>query len=109
MPIYVYRCDCGHRFERLVPTDAEPPGCPQCGSDTHKIPAGPQLGGRARAHRQAGRISPAWHGLEQGGPEKVQREVEFRRRLEATGVRETDSSPKRGSGGSASPPGSGVD
>ena len=43
MPIFVYRCDCGHRFERLVPREADAPACPECGGGTRKVPAGPSL------------------------------------------------------------------
>jgi putative FmdB family regulatory protein len=49
MPIYVYRCDCGERFERLVGIDAPAPGCPACGGTPQKIPAGPSLLGQAAA------------------------------------------------------------
>jgi putative FmdB family regulatory protein len=94
VPIYEYRCDCGLRFERLLPVGAEPPGCPDCGGATRKIPAGSSLGGRAGGQPANGRSgknrppadsgAPPWHGLRAGGPEKVQREVKFRQRLEAT-------------------------
>jgi len=31
MPIYEYECpECGHRFEKLVRMNAEPPACPEC-------------------------------------------------------------------------------
>lgn len=89
MPIFVYRCDCGQRFERLVPRDADAPACPDCGGATRKIPAGPRLG------RVGGAPSPAaarsdvpipWRGVVAGGPEKLAREVEFRQRLEAKAV-----------------------
>ena len=97
MAIYVYRCDCGHRFERLVRRDAAPPPCPSCGGDTRKVPAGPRLGGRATPRGAARGGGPAsggvpipWQGVQAGGPEKMQREVEFRQRLEANAVRESD-------------------
>lgn len=88
MPIFVYRCGCGHRFERLVARDAAPPACPECGNATRKVPAGPSLhrGGAASATRTAGPSGPVpipWRGVLSGGPEKMKREVEFRRRLEA--------------------------
>jgi putative FmdB family regulatory protein len=88
MPIFVYRCCCGHRFERLVPRDAAPPACPECGDATRKIPAGPSLGRGAAASptRTAGPGGPVpipWRGVVSGGPEKLKREVEFRQRLEA--------------------------
>lgn len=92
MPIFVYRCGCGQRFERLVPRDAEAPSCPECGSATRKVPAGPSLGrgsstdvGRdvGRTARPAGDVPIPWRGVVSGGPEKIKREVEFRQRLEA--------------------------
>jgi len=94
VPIFVYRCDCGHRFERLVPRDADPPACPACGGLTRKIPAGPSLarGAGAPAPRTArpgpgaGEVPLPWRGVVAGGPEKVKREVEFRQRLEKAAV-----------------------
>ena len=94
MPIFVYRCDCGHRFERLVPRDADAPTCPDCGSVTRKIPAGPSLArGVAAPTPQsaspgptAGGVPIPWRGVVSGGPEKVKREVEFRQRLEKAAV-----------------------
>lgn len=91
MPIFVYRCGCGHRFERLVPREAAPPACPQCGSATRKIPAGPSLARGAapspgrRPSRGGGSVPIPWRGVAGGGREKLQREVEFRQRLEAKG------------------------
>jgi putative FmdB family regulatory protein len=95
VPIFVYRCDCGYRFERLVPRDADAPACPECGSDTRKIPAGSSLGrgvaaGRARAAGPAGpaagRVPIPWRGVVSGGQEKMTREREFRQQLEAKAV-----------------------
>jgi putative FmdB family regulatory protein len=91
VPIFVYRCDCGNRFERLVPRDADAPACPACGSDTRKIPAGPRLGrmgGGKPAGPAAARadVPIPWRGVVSGGAEKVHREVEFRQRLEAKAV-----------------------
>ena len=92
MPIFVYRCGCGHRFERLVPRDATAPDCPECGSPTRKIPAGPSLTRGAAAPSAAptapgpgGSVPIPWRGVVSGGPEKLKREVEFRQRLEAKG------------------------
>jgi putative FmdB family regulatory protein len=89
VPIFVYRCDCGHRFERLLPRDADAPACPECGGNTRKIPAGPRLGRGSSASaapvRPGGRAGPEvpipWRGVLSGGPEKMQREIEFRQRL----------------------------
>jgi putative FmdB family regulatory protein len=83
LPIYVYRCDCGLRFERLLPRDSEAPACPECGGATRKIPAGPSLGGRAGERPAQGSVPPPVRGLQAGGPERMKREVEFRQRLEA--------------------------
>lgn len=93
MPIFVYRCDCGHRFERLVPRDAEPPACPLCEGSTRKIPAGPSLARgaspgaspSARTPGPGGSVPIPWQGVARGGPEKMQREIQFRQRLEAKG------------------------
>jgi putative FmdB family regulatory protein len=89
VPIFVYRCDCGHRFERLVPRDAEPPACPLCEGSTRKIPAGPSLARGAspgaRTPGPSGSVPIQWQGVVSGGPEKMQREIQFRRRLEAKG------------------------
>ena len=118
MPIFVYRCDCGHRFERLVSRDADAPACPECGGVTRKIPAGPSLtrGAAAPAQRPA-RLGPGggdvpipWRGVAAGGPEKVKREVEFRQRLEAKAVRGLrvpggpDAGHDRGPGGTSNVP-----
>lgn len=95
MPIFVYRCDCGHRFERLVSRDADPPACPDCGGATRKIPAGSSLarGAGARPAPEsagpgpgAGGVPIPWRGVAAGGPEKVKRELEFRQRLEKAAV-----------------------
>jgi putative FmdB family regulatory protein len=39
MPIYEYECpSCGHRFEKLVRINAEPPPCPECeGVEVRKL------------------------------------------------------------------------
>ncbi len=39
MPIYEYECpSCGHRFEKLVRINAEPPPCPACeGTEVRKL------------------------------------------------------------------------
>lgn len=105
MPIFVYRCDDGHRFERLVPRDADAPACPDCGGATRKIPAGPSLarGASASTPRRsspvpaAGEVPIPWRGVVSGGPEKVKREVEFRQRLEkaATSGLRTPGGPDR--------------
>jgi putative FmdB family regulatory protein len=112
MPIFVYRCGCGHRFERLVPRDAQAPACPDCGSETRKVPAGPSLGrlgngNPARTDRARTGVPIPWQGVASGGSEKMQREVAFRERLAAKAVGGLrvpggpDSHPDKSSGGSA--------
>ena len=92
MPIFVYRCDCGHLFERLVPRDATPSACPECGGATRKIPVGPRLarGAAAPSPRpfspRSGEVPIPWRGVVAGGAEKVHREVEFRQRMEAKAI-----------------------
>ena len=115
MPIFVYRCDCGHAFERLVSRDADAPACPECGGGTRKVPAAPSVGrvsgDRPAARGAAGKDVPIpWRGVAGGGPEKLQREVEFRQRLEARAVGGLrvpggpDSHPEKGSGGTSGGP-----
>jgi putative FmdB family regulatory protein len=94
MPIYTYRCECGLDFDQLMPMSAAPPPCPNCGHTTRKIPAGFNLGtgDHATAVRNksapAARVDPSslWRAAFKGRPEKVRRELEFRRRLEASKV-----------------------
>ncbi|NLX92052.1 MAG: zinc ribbon domain-containing protein [Firmicutes bacterium] len=38
MPIYEYRCDCGHQFEKLTRlNDDSVHACPVCGGETRKV------------------------------------------------------------------------
>ena len=86
MPIYVYRCGCGERFERLVPLGAPEPGCPTCGSATQKIPAGPSLLGQAGAGLAKEQMPQTWRGTHEGNREYVtglRRQWDRRQRLEA--------------------------
>jgi putative FmdB family regulatory protein len=86
MPIYVYRCDCGLRFERLTSFDAAAPGCPSCGGETRKVPAGFSLGGQADAGLSMDRMPQTWRGVYNGNPEytgQMRRQWESRQRLEA--------------------------
>jgi putative FmdB family regulatory protein len=99
MPIYVYRCECGQRFERLLPRDAAAPECPECGGATHKIPAGSSLGGRSGNRPAPGAVAPQLRGLQQGGPERLQREVAFRQGLAAKDA--SKQAPSGGDGGAA--------
>lgn len=94
MPIYTYRCDCGQDFDRLMPMSASPPPCPSCGGLTRKIPAGFNLGTGAQTKPVGGKSGPGdrvdpsslWRAAFKGKPEKVRRELEFRRGLEANQV-----------------------
>jgi putative FmdB family regulatory protein len=97
VPIYVYRCDCGLRFERLTSRDAEAPRCPECGGETHKIPAGFSLGSRAGSASPKDGLAPPWRAMA-GNPEKLRREVEFRQRLAAS---HAGDSPPASTGGAA--------
>jgi putative FmdB family regulatory protein len=86
MPIYVYRCDCGERFERLVGIDAPAPGCPACGGTPQKIPAGPSLLGQAGAGPAKEQMPQTWRGTYDGNREYVtglRRQWDRRQRLEA--------------------------
>ena len=78
MPIFVYRCECGNTFERLVARDAAAPDCPTCGSATHKIPARPSIGRGSAAGPAAGDVALPWRGAVAKGAEGVQREVQLR-------------------------------
>jgi putative FmdB family regulatory protein len=86
MPIYVYRCGCGERFERLVGIDAPAPGCPACGGTPQKIPAGPSLLGQAGAGPAKEQMPQTWRGTYDGNREYVtglRRQWDRRQRLEA--------------------------
>ncbi|MFC5994034.1 FmdB family zinc ribbon protein [Pseudonocardia hispaniensis] len=86
MPIYVYRCACGIRFERLTSRDAAAPPCPDCGGETRKIPGGISLGGQADPGLAKEQMPQTWRGVYDGDREYVtgmQRQWERRQRLEA--------------------------
>lgn len=45
MPIYEYRCHCGHQFEKLCPmSDAPVQPCPKCGGEARKVLSVFQMG-----------------------------------------------------------------
>ena len=73
MPIYVYRCDCGLRFEQLAGLNAPAPECPTCGDTMHKMPAGLHLGGLADAGLSRDHMPQTWRGLYHGDREYVTR------------------------------------
>ncbi len=86
MPIYVYRCECGLRFEQLAGFDAAAPACPDCGGATRKVPAGFSLGGQADAGLSKEQMPQTWKGTYAGSREYttgLQRQWERRQRLEA--------------------------
>lgn len=86
MPIYVFKCDCGVRFEHLTTFDAPAPGCPACGADTRKIPAGFSLGGQADTGLSQERMPQTWRGVHDGNREyvtRMRRTWERRQKLEA--------------------------
>jgi putative FmdB family regulatory protein len=86
MPIYEFKCGCGLRFERLTSFEAPAPGCPSCGGETRKVPAGFSLGGQADAGLSKERMPQTWRGTYDGDREYVtglQRQWERRQRLEA--------------------------
>jgi putative FmdB family regulatory protein len=85
MPIFVYRCEREHTFERLVARDAAPPECPTCGGDTRKIPARPSIGRAGGGGPAAGDVAVPWRGAVAKGAEGVQREVQLRDNIVSKG------------------------
>jgi putative FmdB family regulatory protein len=86
MPIYVYRCECGLRFEQRAPYDAAAPGCPRCGGETRKVPAGFSLGGQAATGLAKEQMPQTWRGTYNGSKEYVtglRRQWDRRQQLEA--------------------------
>ena len=93
MPIYVFRCEGGHDFEKLVPMNAEAPDCPACGRSARKIPTTFSIGRREPAvknSRQKFSSNELWRAAFKDKPEKVKRELGFRQQLVAKGTREQD-------------------
>lgn len=85
MPIFVYRCECGHTFERLVARDAAAPECPACGSGTRKIPARPSIGRTGGGGPAPSDVALPWRGAVAKGAEGVQREVQLRDNIVSKG------------------------
>ena len=86
MPIYVFKCECGLRFERLASFDAAAPSCPSCGEETRKVPAGFSLGGQAESGLAKEQMPQTWRGTYNGNREYVtglRRQWDRRRALEA--------------------------
>jgi putative FmdB family regulatory protein len=71
MPIYVYRCECGLRFEQLASFGAAAPACPECGGATSKIPSGFSLGGQASSGLAKEQMPQTWRGTYDGSKEYV--------------------------------------
>lgn len=87
MPIYVFRCGCGARFEHLASmTDSHTPPCPVCGDGaTSKAPAGFALGGQASPGLSKDEMPQTWRGVYNGNSEYIdsmRRTWDQRRRLE---------------------------
>ena len=86
MPIYDYRCGCGMRFERLVPSSlSAPPACPTCGDPTARVPSTFAIGGRANPGLSQEEMPQTWRGTNNGDREYVghlQRQWDRRQRLE---------------------------
>lgn len=85
MPIYVYRCDCGMRFQRLVGMDTPAPECPGCRDTMGKVPTGLHLGGQASAGLSRDHMPQTWRGLYHGDQEyvtRMQRQWDRRQQLE---------------------------
>ncbi|MEV5301943.1 FmdB family zinc ribbon protein [Amycolatopsis methanolica] len=71
MPIYDYACDCGNRFEALVPSSASPaPSC-ACGSSPRRLPSAVRLGGAASAGPGRDDAPKSWRGTGNGDRETV--------------------------------------
>ncbi len=87
MPIYVFRCGCGVRFEHLAAmADTATPECPVCGGETHKVPAGFALGGQADAGLSKEQMPQTWRGVYNGSSEyvdRMRRTWDERQKLEA--------------------------
>ena len=87
MPIYVFRCGCGVRFEHLAAmADTATPECPVCGGETRKVPAGFALGGQADAGLAKDQMPQTWRGVYNGSSEyvdRMRRTWDQRQKLEA--------------------------
>ena len=87
MPLYDFRCDDGHRFERLVPLAAEADQeCPACGGSSAKVPSAGALLGRASAGLSRDEMPQTWRGTYNGNREylsQLRGQWSARQRLEA--------------------------
>ncbi|TVT40960.1 zinc ribbon domain-containing protein [Amycolatopsis cynarae] len=86
MPIYDYACECGHRFEALVPSHASPaPDCRACGGRPRRRPPAVRLGGVADAGPSRDDAPKSWRGTGNGDAETVRhwhRQMTRREKLE---------------------------
>lgn len=71
MPIYDYLCECGNRFEALVPSYASPAPLCACGSRPRRLPSAARLGGVADAGPGREDAPKSWRGSGDGDPETV--------------------------------------
>lgn len=72
MPLYDYRCDCGVRFEILVPSSDSPnPPCPLCDKQTRRMMSAPAFHGRAAAPAGPNEAPTSWEGLGNGNREVI--------------------------------------
>lgn len=86
MPIYDFVCDCGTRFEALVPSFSSPsPSCGACGEPARRRPPAPSLGGRADPGPGRAQAPRSWAATNRGDPETLngwRHALERRERLE---------------------------
>lgn len=86
MPIYDFVCDCGNRFEALIPSYASPaPACVACGGQPNRRPPAVRLGGTASAGPSREDAPKSWRATGNGDPETVRhwhKEMSRREKLE---------------------------
>lgn len=86
MPIYDYKGDCGHRFEKLVASWRTPdPSCPACGGATRRVPSRIARIGGASAPESYDAAPTSWDGLGGGDKDAIthwRRKVEQRQSFE---------------------------
>lgn len=87
MPIYDYKAECGHRFEKLVSSWRIPdPPCPHCGCSTQRLPSRIVRIGGARVPDSYDAAPQSWDGLRRGSRDAIthwRRKVEERQTFEA--------------------------